>query len=102
MTTINPDQLYSTPDPLLCLSDVLTLIGVSESTWWAGVASGKFPPAVKCGRRSFWPQSAIAAFIESLKRDQSGYSSEMTSYLDEKNSSHLTRGKKDVNPGELE
>ena len=102
MTTINTDQLYSTPDPLLCLSDVLTLIGVSESTWWAGVATGKFPPAVKCGRRSFWPQSTIAAFIESLKRDQSGYSSEMTSYLDETNSSHLRRGKKDVNPGESE
>ena len=102
MTTINTDQLYSTPDPLLCLSDVLTLIGVSESTWWAGIATGKFPPAVKCGRRSFWPQSAIAAFIESLKRDQSGYSSEMTSYLDENKSGQLTRGKKDVNHGELE
>ena len=102
MTTINTDQLYSTPDPLLCLSDVLALIGVSESTWWAGVATGRFPRAVKCGRRSFWPQSAIAAFIESLKRDQGGYSSEMASYLEEKNPSHLISGKKEVSTGELE
>ena len=102
MTTSTIDKLHPTPDPLLSLSDVLTLIGVSESTWWAGVADGKFPPAVKCGRRSFWPQSTIAAFIESLKRGQSGYASEMTSYFDEKNSSHLIRGKKDVNHGELE
>ena len=70
MTTSTIDKLHPTPDPLLDLSDVLTLIGVSESTWWAGVANGKFPPAVKCGRRSFWPQSTIAAFIESLKQKQ--------------------------------
>ena len=100
MTTIHTDPLYATPDPLLCLSDVLTLIGVSESTWWAGVASGKFPPAVKCGRRSFWPQSAIAAFIESLKRDQDGYSCEIRSYLDYKHPRQLTKGKKIANPGE--
>jgi predicted DNA-binding transcriptional regulator AlpA len=58
---------HQTPDPLLPLPEVLTLIGVAESTWWAGVASGRFPPPVKCGRRSFWPQSVIANFIETLK-----------------------------------
>ena len=57
-----------TPDPLLPLPEVLSLISVAESTWWAGVASGRFPPPVKCGRRSFWPESVIAEFIENLKR----------------------------------
>lgn len=61
------ESVPSTPDPLLPLSEVLELIGVAPSTWWAGVAEGKFPAPVKCGRRSFWPQSAIAKFIEDLK-----------------------------------
>ena len=56
------------PDPLLSLTEVLSVVGVASSTWWAGVASGKFPRPVKCGRRSFWPQSVIADFIENLKQ----------------------------------
>ena len=65
-----------TPDPLLSLPDVLILIGVAESTWFAGVASGRFPPPVKCGRRSFWPQSVIAAYIENLKQSQEAFSND--------------------------
>jgi len=63
------------PDPLLSLPEVLSIVGVAPSTWWAGIAAGKFPPPVKCGRRSFWPQSAIAEFIESLK--SAGVSNEL-------------------------
>lgn len=63
-----PTQTRCNPDPLLPLAEVLSLVGVAPSTWWAGIASGKFPPPVKCGRRSFWPQSVIAEFIENLKR----------------------------------
>ena len=59
-----------TPDILLSLPEVLSFIGVSESTWFAGVATGRFPPPVKCGRRSFWPESVIAEFIETLKQPQ--------------------------------
>lgn len=55
------------PDPLLPLPAVLTVVGVGESTWHAGVISGRFPLPVKCGRRSFWPQSTIAQLIQSLK-----------------------------------
>lgn len=64
------------PDPLLSLPEVLSIVGVAPSTWWAGIAAGKFPPPVKCGRRSFWPQSVIAEFIESLKRAQRGTSND--------------------------
>jgi len=60
-------QTPVTPDPLLSIHEVLSIVGVAPSTWWAGVASGKFPTPVKCGRRSFWPQSVIAAYIERLK-----------------------------------
>ena len=63
----NAKQSQQTPDPLLSLPEVLALISVSKSTWFAGVATGKFPPPIKCGRRSFWPQSQIVEFIESLK-----------------------------------
>ena len=65
LTTSSNNQV--TPDPLLSLPEVLSIVGVAPSTWWAGVASGKFPRPVKCGRRSFWPQSVIAEFIEALK-----------------------------------
>lgn len=63
------NQTVGSPDPLLALSDVLKLVRVAESTWWAGISTGRFPRPVKCGRRSFWPQSQIAEFIESLKRE---------------------------------
>ena len=66
LTTSSKNQV--SPDTLLSLPEVLSVIGVAPSTWWAGVASGKFPRPVKCGRRSFWPQSDIADFIENLKQ----------------------------------
>jgi prophage regulatory protein len=75
MLNIN-DRTHPTPDPLMPLSEVLSLVGVAPSTWWAGVASGKFPPPVKCGRRSFWPQSVIAEFIENLKQSQEASSND--------------------------
>jgi prophage regulatory protein len=74
LTTSSENQV--TPDSLLSLPEVLSVVGVAPSTWWAGVASGKFPRPVKCGRRSFWPQSEISEFIESLKREQRGASND--------------------------
>lgn len=41
------------------------LIPVSKSTWWAGVAAGRYPQAVRIGRRcTAWKASEIFAFIE--------------------------------------
>ena len=65
-----------TPEILLSLPEVLSFRGVSESTWFAGVASGRFPAPLKCGRRSFWPQSVIAAYIENLKQSQEAFSND--------------------------
>lgn len=41
------------------------IIPVSKSTWWAGVASGRFPKPVKLGpRTTAWRVSDIRALIE--------------------------------------
>ena len=61
MTT--PKTIADT-DRLLRLKSVLALIPVSRSTWYAGVASGRFPPAIKLGRNTFWRQSDILSLIE--------------------------------------
>jgi predicted DNA-binding transcriptional regulator AlpA len=44
------------------------IIPVSKSSWWAGVASGKFPKQVKLGpRTAAWRVSDIRALIESVE-----------------------------------
>jgi prophage regulatory protein len=53
------------PDSLLRLPQVLDLVPVGRSTWWAGVRDGRFPQPVKLGpRTTCWRQSEIVAFIE--------------------------------------
>lgn len=64
----HPMQARSTNWSSLCERLSKVVGGVKEGRGWAGIASGKFPLPVKCGRRSFWPQSVIAEFIENLKR----------------------------------
>lgn len=51
----------------LRLPAVLRLIPVSKSTWWAGVAEGRYPQPVKIGERcTAWRAEAIAELIERL------------------------------------
>jgi prophage regulatory protein len=53
------------PDPLLRLPQVLSLVPVGRSTWWAGVREGRFPQPVKLGpRTTCWRNSDIIALIE--------------------------------------
>ena len=55
---------------LLRLPEVLTLIPVSKSTWWAGVASGRFPKSVKIGpRTTAWRASDIYQLLEELSSE---------------------------------
>jgi prophage regulatory protein len=43
------------------------LIPVSKSTWWAGVASGRFPAGVHLGpRTTAWRVEDVRALIEKL------------------------------------
>ena len=49
----------------LRLPQVLELIPIGKSTWWAGVKSGRFPQAVKLGpRTTAWRASDIQQLIE--------------------------------------
>jgi predicted DNA-binding transcriptional regulator AlpA len=50
---------------LLRLKQVLEVIPVSKSAWWAGVKSGRFPQSLKLGERTTcWRASDIQALIE--------------------------------------
>jgi len=52
-------------DYFLRLKDVLKLYPVSKSTWWAGVASGRFPKGIRLSERTTaWRASDIQALIE--------------------------------------
>lgn len=49
------------------IRQILAVIPVSASTWWVGVASGKFPKPIKLGHRTtVWRAEDIHALIESL------------------------------------
>lgn len=51
----------------LRLPQILKLIPIGKSTWWAGVKSGKYPQQVKLGERTAaWRVEDITALIESF------------------------------------
>ena len=52
---------------LLRLPQVLALIPVSRSAWWAGCKSGRYPKPVKLRpRTTAWRAADIAALLEKL------------------------------------
>ena len=52
---------------LLRLPQVLALIPVSRSAWWAGCKSGRYPKPVKLGpSTTAWRAADIAALLEKL------------------------------------
>lgn len=56
-------------DALLRLPQVLSLIPVSRSEWWAGVAAGRYPRAIKISPRvTVWRASEIYAYIRGLSK----------------------------------
>ncbi len=49
------------------LPQVLKKVPVGKSTWWAGVASGRFPCAYKLGpKTTVWKKSDIETLIANL------------------------------------
>ncbi len=59
------EQRRIDPDSLLRLRQVLNLVPVAASTWWAGVRTGKFPKPVKLGpRTTCWKARDILDMIE--------------------------------------
>lgn len=52
-------------DVLLRIDQVLAMVPIGRSTWWAGIRAGKFPEPVKLGyRTSAWRRSDIRRLIE--------------------------------------
>ena len=55
----------------LRLPQVLELVPVSRSTWWAGCKTGRFPKPVKLGpRTTAWRAEDIAALLEKLGKEE--------------------------------
>lgn len=55
---------------LLRLPQVLEIIPISRSSWWAGVKSGKYPQPVKIGpRMTCWRLRDILALTETETQD---------------------------------
>ena len=65
-------QTYPNQDGgFLRLPQVLQLYPVSKSTWWAGIASGRFPKSVKLGpRTTAWRVEDIQKLIEEVSHAQ--------------------------------
>ena len=56
----------------LRLSQILKIIPVGKSTWWAGVKSGRFPKPVKLGiRTTAWKVEDIKQLILSFENKNS-------------------------------
>lgn len=49
------------------LPQILRILPVGKSTWWAGVKSGRYPAAVKLGpRTTAWKVEDIRVLLETL------------------------------------
>jgi len=58
---------------LLRLKEVLEIIPVSKSTWWAGVKNGKFPQSIKLSDKvTCWKAEDIYELIERCKSANGG------------------------------
>lgn len=52
----------------LRLPEILQLIPIGKSTWWAGVKSGRFPKGIKLGTNTTaWKVDDIMRLMESFK-----------------------------------
>jgi predicted DNA-binding transcriptional regulator AlpA len=59
------EMLQWKEERLLRLKQVLELVPVSKSSWWAGVKSGRYPASVKLGAKTTcWRLSEVMALIE--------------------------------------
>lgn len=77
---MNKDETYSSkvdPAGLYRLRNIVRtknggapLIDVSPSTWWSGVASGRFPAPIKSGRCTFWRGRDLLELVEALSDGQ--------------------------------
>jgi predicted DNA-binding transcriptional regulator AlpA len=65
------DQITIPETGFLRLHQILRIIPVGKSTWWAGVKSGRFPKPVKLGpRTTAWKAEVIADLVKSFGGDE--------------------------------
>ena len=58
-------------DGFLRLPQVLSVIPISKSAWWAGVKSGRYPPSIKLGKRTTcWRARDIYNLVEEISVGQ--------------------------------
>jgi predicted DNA-binding transcriptional regulator AlpA len=60
-------------DRLIKLPEVLKMVGMSKTTWYNGVASGKYPrPIKRSSHDTVWPLSTIQKLIADTIAEHSG------------------------------
>ena len=65
---VNHEQSYLPETGFLRLSQVLKFIPIGRSTWWAGVASGRFPQSIKLGSNTtVWRAEDIHQLIADIE-----------------------------------
>ena len=63
----NPGNPTDSPERLYRLKDVLRLIPISKSSWFAGIKTGKYPAGYKLSARTVvWKESQLKAIIDNL------------------------------------
>ena len=62
-----PNTSFHDPNRLLRLADVLKIIPVSRSCWWAWVKTGKAPSPIRLGGTTCWSYSDLLAFIDNAR-----------------------------------
>ena len=55
-------------EKFLRLKQVLEIVPISKSSWWAGVKDGRYPKSFKYGRSTFWLNSDIQNLIDSITK----------------------------------
>lgn len=51
------------------LATILSVYPIGKSTWWEGVKSGRFPPAIKLGpRTTAWRAEDIRRLLEQFDK----------------------------------
>ena len=62
---MNPSRPDLPSTGFLRISQVLALIPISRSAWWAGIREGKFPQGIKLGSKTtVWRAEDIRNLIE--------------------------------------
>lgn len=67
---VDPAGLYRLKNIVRTKNGGPPLIDVSASTWWSGVAVGRFPAPVKSGGCTFWRGSDLLKLVESISARQ--------------------------------